>query len=307
MNKSLLAVTLRALVAIAIVLTPFFTSSAQGSAPAMWSVARPGADAAQIYLFGSIHFGNAQFYPLPGEISVAFARSDTLVVEIDITGLDPTKTTALLHTHGMQPEGKRLSDEISRPLVKRLRQTAARHNLSFEMLDKQRAWLASFTLAHVSMYQSGLHASLGIDQHFLAKSGSRQVLALETLESQFSVFAEMNTQEHEHSLRDALDELNGGGAYIKRLVAKWRQGDAREVHALFEEKFNGPMVSEPARVALIDARNTKMTQTLMRAVDEQPHKVYFVVVGAAHMLGDTGLVTLLEERGYTVKRAVYDR
>ncbi|HLP31658.1 MAG TPA: TraB/GumN family protein, partial [Geothrix sp.] len=35
------------------------------------------------YLFGSVHLGRSDFYPLPPQVEQAFARSDLLVLEVD--------------------------------------------------------------------------------------------------------------------------------------------------------------------------------------------------------------------------------
>ena len=50
-----------------------------GAHPCIWKVT---ANNATVYLFGSIHVGAAEFYPLPAPVESAFSSSDELVVEL---------------------------------------------------------------------------------------------------------------------------------------------------------------------------------------------------------------------------------
>lgn len=45
-----------------------------------------------------------------------------------------------------------------------------------------------------------------------------------------------------------------------------------------------------------------MTETVEAYLNAENPTSYFVVVGAAHMLGETGIITLLLEAGYNVTR-----
>ncbi|MNJ00321.1 TraB family protein [compost metagenome] len=52
---------------------------------------------------------------------------------------------------------------------------------------------------------------------------------------------------------------------------------------------------------LVD-RNIAMTDKIEGYLKGQKSSVYLIVVGAAHMAGDIGIVNLLEEKGFTVTR-----
>ncbi|MNO04822.1 TraB family protein [compost metagenome] len=52
---------------------------------------------------------------------------------------------------------------------------------------------------------------------------------------------------------------------------------------------------------LVD-RNVKMTEKIEGYLKGKDSSTYMIAVGAAHMLGEKGIVTLLQEKGYTVTR-----
>jgi len=54
--------------------------------PLLWRATSPAGQS--IYLFGSIHVGNAELYPLPDFIMDAFHRSDYLAVEFNLNEMD---------------------------------------------------------------------------------------------------------------------------------------------------------------------------------------------------------------------------
>ena len=64
-----------------------------------------------------------------------------------------------------------------------------------------------------------------------------------------------------------------------------------------------PAAAKRAQAILIDARNQKMVAELDRLLRSTTMSQYFVVVGAGHLLGETGLVTGLGQRGYSVQAA----
>ncbi|MBW1845155.1 MAG: TraB/GumN family protein, partial [Deltaproteobacteria bacterium] len=69
------------------------------SAPLMWRVDEP-VNGGVLYLFGSIHFdieGASQF---PDEVEAAYARSDELVVEIDVSDAARAELTAKMGERG---------------------------------------------------------------------------------------------------------------------------------------------------------------------------------------------------------------
>src|SRR3569832_968705 len=78
-------------------------AAADAEAPAarrflFWRVSSPGST---VYLLGSIHFGRPEMYPLSSAIDQAYARADALVVEADVTAIDPEQTAAWMAAKAM--------------------------------------------------------------------------------------------------------------------------------------------------------------------------------------------------------------
>jgi uncharacterized protein YbaP (TraB family) len=54
--------------------------------------------------------------------------------------------------------------------------------------------------------------------------------------------------------------------------------------------------------AILKDRNVAMLEKIEGYLEDKSKETYFVVVGAAHMVGEDGIVTRLKEKGYTVTR-----
>jgi uncharacterized protein YbaP (TraB family) len=82
----------------------------------------------------------------------------------------------------------------------------------------------------------------------------------------------------------------------------WKAGDAEELEQLLITK---PLKERPELrgvfVKLFDERNAKMAAKI-DALLRKPRQTQFVVVGAGHLIGDKGIVRLLEKKGYRVEQ-----
>src|SRR5437660_1575251 len=82
-----------------------------------------------VYLLGSMHVAKADLFPLPKEIEDAFAKSKTLVVELNTEGLDQTKMQKLLLQKGLYPAGDKLSKHLSKKTLDLLEQYCAKKEM----------------------------------------------------------------------------------------------------------------------------------------------------------------------------------
>src|SRR3569833_3395984 len=74
-----------------------------------WRGSSPGST---VYLLGSIHFGRPEMYPLSSAIDQAYARADALVVEADVTAIDPAQTAAWMAAKAMYRDGTTLAQHL---------------------------------------------------------------------------------------------------------------------------------------------------------------------------------------------------
>jgi uncharacterized protein YbaP (TraB family) len=89
-------------------------------------------------------------------------------------------------------------------------------------------------------------------------------------------------------------QTEAGGGDIMRA---WRRGDADALVRIVRDEFRDlPSLGQ----RLIDQRN----QNWVPKIEEylRSGKTYFVVVGAGHMGGPGGLLSLLRARGYTIEQ-----
>ena len=88
---------------------------------------------------------------------------------------------------------------------------------------------------------------------------------------------------------------------IEGIMEAWKAGDADKMNALVIE---GTLQEYPDLSALMDEilfkRNSKMVTKIREYLSND--KTYFVVVGAAHLIGDQGIVKLIEKAGFNVRK-----
>ncbi len=253
------------------------------------------------YLFGSLHFGTPQMYPLSAAVNQAFDSSDRLVVEIDLSALDPAAMMQWLSTEGAYVDGTTIADHVSPEVWRALRERAQQYGVPLELLAIQRPWLAAFTLTAMALGRKGFQEQLGVDKHFLSRARGRiPVVELEGFAYQMGLLSNLSSGEQERFLEATLRDLDSGSSTFENIISAWKRGDAGALDAEINASWRSDPDASELYSLLIEKRNAEMAQkidSLMRSGGTS-----FVVVGAAHMVGEGGLAARLKDLGYKVEK-----
>ncbi len=263
----------------------------------MWKVTSPTNT---VYLFGSIHVGDSSLYPLPKAVESAFAASKVLAVEFNVKKVDMLQMAKLMQDYGMYANGETLSQHIPKETSDALDQFCSKNGVPRMMLDKAKPWVAAITVIAFASKAAGEEPELGIDMHFLNEVKEPQRIdELESADFQMSVLSSASEQEQEEMLAASLKQADKFKDMVQKMQRAYVSGDTESLEKLVkEEDESGP---KSLMKKLLDDRNVTMAQRVEQYLKGKDTS--FVVVGAGHIIGNKGIVKLLEAKGYHVERA----
>ena len=275
-------------------------AQAQGLLYEVTTKANKQSKGGRIWLLGSLHFGSADLYPLPEYIERAFARADYLMVEVNVRALDAAAVTRNVRELGIYRRNDRLSQHISASLWQRTLKVSQQLHLPETTLQVQRPWLAAITLSMAQVQSQGLLAAHGVDQHFLTRASrlGLPILELERFEQQMQLFSSQSAQMQTHMLDSAVSQVEAGGDMPMQLLQAWRVGDGTRLQRLLKQAFERTPQSRMFAKQLLTERNVTMAQGIAQRLQQGGNG--FVVLGAAHLFGTSGIVQLLREQGCIV-------
>ena len=254
-----------------------------------------------IHLFGSVHFGSNEMYPLPDIVNQAFDQSDALVVELNTNQVNKQEMALIMSQSGTYPEGDTIQNHISPETWEKLSNMAKSQNLDLQQIQQQKPWMISLSLAILAVQKSGFSPEFGIDQYFITGAeGRKPILELETLQQQLNLFNAFSAIEENRFLKETLDQLEQATSFFRSMLEAWQTGDTMRLQELTQSEID----SDPAAKMLYDAifvkRNHAMADKIVKL--SQSGENYFVVVGAGHLVGAEGIVELLRAKGFEIRQ-----
>ncbi len=263
----------------------------------LWEVEHKGN---KVFLLGSMHLADESFYPLNPAMEEAFEEAEYLGVEVDVSkGADPAVQKLILSL-GSYQDGSTIKDHVAKETYDKLAALLEENGIPGGSFDAFKPWVIEVTLQGMQASMSGMDGQVGIDLYFITKAMERKlpIIELESFESQLQMFDGFSDELQEASLNAAIDGFSEIDDGLEAMAEMWKTGDEE---ALLELTASVSENEEYNQAMLVD-RNQAMTEKVVGYLNEEKPATYLIVVGAAHMLGETGIVTALEEQGYTVTR-----
>jgi hypothetical protein len=294
-NRQAFRARFSAAVAIAFVLASG-AAAQTGGRTFLWKVQSGGS---VMYLAGSVHALTADAYPLNPAYQRAFDASSALVEEIDLAEADPLSGGLGLLAKGMYQDGRTFSSAVSRQTVTLVEEKLKNTPLALDLIQPMKPWMVMLMIEALGSQDAGLDPELGLDKHFynLATDGRKQVIGLETAESQIDRFDKMPEAMQEQMLRSELAEMDTEKSSLRSILTAWQTGDAPAIEKMLLASFT----SNPAAyTSLITERNRNWMPQLETCLRRS--SPCFVIVGAAHLVGPQGLLAMLQQKGYRVEQ-----
>jgi uncharacterized protein YbaP (TraB family) len=294
-NRHNFLARISAAVAIALILVSGAAAQTRGRT-FLWKVQ---AGASVMYLAGSVHALTADAYPLNPAYQRAFDASSALVEEIDLAEADPLSGGLGLLAKGMYQDGRTFSSAVSRQTVTLVQEKLKNTPLALDLIQPMKPWMVMLMIEALGSQDAGLDPELGLDKHFynLATDGRKQVIGLETAESQIDRFDKMPEAMQEQMLRSELAEMDTEKSSLRSILTAWQTGDAPAIEKMLLASFT---TNPAAYSSLITERNRNWMPQLETCLKRS--SPCFVIVGAAHLVGPQGLLAMLQQKGYRVEQ-----
>ena len=281
---------------------PIALAALLASAPAatadtfLWKVS--GGEG-HLFLGGTLHVLDEDDYPLPAPFDTAYEAADTLVLETDPEELaDPARQAELLGALTYDG-GERIFDVLDDANDERLEAYLAERGLPVPMFATFRPGMLLTALTFVELGRLGVDAQ-GVDAHYQARASAdgKPLVQLEAVEAQIDMLASLGEGDPNGLVGWLLDDMDRMGELMASMTAAWREGDPDEI----ERAVTAPMAERMPEgyASLLADRNDDWLPRIvdMLATDE----VELVLVGAAHLVGEDGLLEALRDGGYELEQ-----
>ena len=264
----------------------------------LWKLERGGV--APNYLFGTIHITDERVLRLPDEVAQAFdgARSATFEVIM-------TDELRLRLARAMIAPPDRALDRVLDPALYRDAMAAgARYGFAPEHLRYFKPWaLAMFLSVPQAEFARSAMGALPLDQALQdrARAQGKPVYQLETGTEQIALFNELTEADQLAMLESAIQDNARIEILFEDLTARYLARDVGGIHRdmIQQSKSMDDQLVKMFLLRFNEERNLTMVRRMAARLGEGGA---FIAIGALHLPGETGLLSLLAAQGYQISR-----
>ena len=265
----------------------------------LWEVS---SSSNRVYLFGTMHVGKADWYPLPPSVVDAFAQSHWLAVEADLTDQAAMAKSSEAMTY-KPPDS--LVNHVPKPQLSRFELLAHNYGLPEAAALQLKPFMALSLLVFSAWAHEGYLPTYGVDAYLIAMAHgeAKPVVELEGVAEQTKLIDSFTDAQVSVLFASTIDAVEHGlvAQQIQELVHAWQIGDSKlmlEAARRYDEQVPGAADIEDK---LVWSRNAAIEQRIKGWLDG-PKDPRFVAIGALHLVGPRGLVEALRRRGYSVRQ-----
>lgn len=260
-----------------------------------------GPEIGPCLLFGTMHVGARDDFPLPPAVEAALAAAGTLAIEIDTETRWPQLVDGF-RSHVWLDGGRTLDDLIAPERVARVRQFLAIGDDEWQRLRRMQPWwVAQFRFGTAADRALGLSRDHGSERYCLrrARAAGARVVELETVDEQIDSVGGGTLDDQLAQFASLFDAVRRTGGLLAPLRDAWRRGDAAALEALKRESWGAPDAMPSVWQRAFDARDRRITDRLLAAGrDGRP---LVAAIGAFHLVGPRSVPRRLQEAGCAVR------
>lgn len=253
-----------------------------------------------LYLFGTIHVGAPDFYPLEPTVTQALEGAGALALEID-PGADPRAALGAVLKYGMEAPGSKVPPDCRQTLAPLLQ----KYGIPAESVAPMKPWMLASMLAIGEFSMLGYRSDLAVDNYLSQQARARKipVVELESMEGQMALFGAMSPVDQCRFLEDGVASIEDQeqSQEAREIANAWRTADAAAFDKLAAKAATDPsFAAQFVQKVLLDGRNPALADGIANLLGREKHSL--AAIGVLHLVGAKSVPDLLRQKGLKVER-----
>jgi len=256
------------------------------------------------YLFGTYHTKDPKINILPQSVLSSLQKSQRLYTEIPMTKKSTQEVLSFSKLGTPRELNKRLHPKTIKLLKKHLKQHHQPYTL--KSLKPFKTWAIGLML--INQEENTKHPdTLFMDEKLVAFAKANRIkqVPLETPIEQLKYFDTLSVDNQEQFLLDVVTQRDNA-AYTHALK-KWYQKGYPDGFFTLQEHYasEDPKQNKLDKLlieGLLLERNIRFTKRIATFLGSNPELQHFFAIGAGHLSGNRGIIHLLEEQGYRLRK-----
>ncbi|MEO9484438.1 MAG: TraB/GumN family protein [Ekhidna sp.] len=279
----------RTLITVGLFIGVFILNNAQAQElenSLLWRIEK--ADIKTSFVYGTFHLLPQEDFELKEKVKRAFESVELVVMELD---MDDGNMQAEMMRNMQMKGGMTLDQLMTKDDLKLLDdQLSATVNLTAEQVNTFKPFMVETFL--LPSFIEGTPASYEMTFVQMAISKTIAIEGLEEVSDQINLFDQIPYEKQAEDLLDILKNRQNMEKLFARMIDIYKKED---INGLYQESLD--YFDEEEVSILLNQRNVKWIEKM---ADFSKEKATFFAVGAGHLGGELGVITLLRQAGYKV-------
>lgn len=240
------------------------------------------------YLLGTIHISDAQLESIYPRIEKPLEKSDVIACELDLSAINPMELLGLIRNDSIS-----LKEILGEEYTKVAATFKSITDLDLAILDKHYPF---FVIGHLIRVMGTNDNQDPMDLRIIksVEGKGKTVVGLETLSDQLALVIDLSLELQKELLISFIQDFEQEKANYNSLLKTYLEGDMDSLRMLSTD----PSLPKEMQDAFLQDRDAKMVEKLSALYSKG--KV-FTAIGAAHLGGESGVMSGLEKKGFHFK------
>jgi uncharacterized protein YbaP (TraB family) len=257
----------------------------------LWRIDTP--DGRPSFILGTIHSTDPRVTRLRPEVLKRLDGSDRFVMEMVLD----TEAFMQLGASMLLAPDTDLETMLGRSLYERVVSAMADRQMPEPFVRRLKPWSV---MAMLSMPKSTGGQILDMVLYQRASSQGKPTSGLESAAEQLDVFEGLSNRDQIELLKMTLDQLPAQQSLLEQLIVAYAADDLKRMVAIARQSYDQARMEAAQRfmTRLNEARNERMVERIIPYLKQGNS---FIAVGALHLAGPRGILSLLDQHAYRIE------